>query len=305
MQPSPAALNTRPARAQGLAPPRSRALAVAVRASSSSSATPALPPVAKPTLYDVPVSNNGARVRYVVYSQGLDVAIEPPTALGGLKSEAYLSLNPQGKMPLLRLPETEAAGNQGVALAVDKAGKQGAAAAIAESEVIVDYLLDRYCPPGTLMAPDPLSRARQRLATRVHDMYVTTAQGCMYKGGMTPGERSAGLAALALQLDALEAIVAAGGGPYVAGACVTTADSALAPTFEFMTFILPRVFGWKDVFAGRPALRRWWAAVREDAAMKRVLDEVRGGLEAWEAGDRWGQLGITEQVKKAEAKYAF
>jgi glutathione S-transferase len=246
-------------------------------------------------LIDMPVSNNGARVRYVIYSQGLDVAIEPPTSLGGLKSEAYLALNPQGKMPLLHLPAAER-GEQG-----------GATAAIYESETIVQFLLDRYCPPGTLQASTPLARARQALATRVHDLYITTVQGpAMYKGGIPPQERSRGLRQLADQLDALEAIVAAGGGPYIAGDKITTADAALAPTFEFMTFILPKVFGWQDVFAGRPALRRWWEALRrDDAAMARVLDEVRGGLEAWEGKGRWDELGITEQVKKAEAQYAF
>jgi glutathione S-transferase len=273
--------------------PSLRRAAVAVRANAASAAPP---PPPKPTLFDAPVSNNGARVRYVVYSQGLDVSIEPPTNLGGLKSEAYLALNPQGKMPLLHLPAAER-------------GEQGGAsttAAIYESETIVQFLLDRYCAPGTLQAATPLARARQALATRVHDMYITTIQGCMYKGAMSAEERSRGLKQLAEQLDALEAIVAAGGGPYIAGDKITTADAALAPTFEFMTFILPKVFGWKDVFAGRPALRRWWEALRrDDAAMARVLDEVRGGLEGWESKGRWDELGITEQVKKAEAQYAF
>jgi glutathione S-transferase len=92
----------------------------------------------KPTLLDVPVSNNGGRVRsprliqihmskmvsilfplqffdesrylqcrYIIYKKNLEdkVAIESPKALGGLKSEQYLKLNPQGLMPLLVLPD--------------------------------------------------------------------------------------------------------------------------------------------------------------------------------------------------------
>jgi len=53
----------------------------------------------KPTLYDVPVSNNGARVRLLLYWKGLerDFRIENPSVLGGLKSEAYLELNPAGE----------------------------------------------------------------------------------------------------------------------------------------------------------------------------------------------------------------
>ena len=58
-----------------------------------------------PILYDMPVSNNGARVRLIIRAKGLDkrcgIKIVPPSDIGGLKSESYLRLNPQGKMPLL------------------------------------------------------------------------------------------------------------------------------------------------------------------------------------------------------------
>ena len=58
-------------------------------------------------LYDMPVSNNGARVRIILRSKKLDekslVTVVPPSNIGGLKSEQYLELNPEGKMPLLVL----------------------------------------------------------------------------------------------------------------------------------------------------------------------------------------------------------
>ena len=54
-------------------------------------------------LYDLPVSNHGARVRLLLYKRGLEnkVDITSPMDLGGLKSDQFLALNPQGKMPLL------------------------------------------------------------------------------------------------------------------------------------------------------------------------------------------------------------
>ena len=62
-----------------------------------------------PTLFDMPVSNNGARCRIIIYKKGLsltdDVLIKSPVDLGGLKSPEYLALNPQGLMPLLVTPE--------------------------------------------------------------------------------------------------------------------------------------------------------------------------------------------------------
>ena len=45
------------------------------------------------TLYDVPVSNNGARIRIAIYAKGLEdrIQVKAPTALGGLKSDEYVS----------------------------------------------------------------------------------------------------------------------------------------------------------------------------------------------------------------------
>ena len=36
-----------------------------------------------------------------------------------------------------------------------------------------------------------------------------------------------------------------------------------------------------------------------------VIGEVRGGLQAWVDKDRWGELGIKEQVKDASYKWAY
>jgi hypothetical protein len=80
-------------------------------------------------------------------------------------------------------------------------------------------------------------------------------------------ERAAMLQQLVKQLDVLEALTR---GPFIAGATMTAADSALLPTFVFLTFILPRFFGWADVFAGRPQLRAWWAAMQQDPCSQRV-----------------------------------
>jgi hypothetical protein len=37
-----------------------------------------------------------------------------------------------------------------------------------------------------------------------------------------------------------------------------------------MLHMLPKYFGWRDVFAGRPKLAAWWAAVQVDAEAARV-----------------------------------
>ena len=49
------------------------------------------------TLYDVPVSNHGARIRMLIYAKDLtDVSVQDPSILGGMKSKEYLQLNPLG-----------------------------------------------------------------------------------------------------------------------------------------------------------------------------------------------------------------
>ena len=45
--------------------------------------------------------------RIILYKKGIEDRIDilSPATFGGLKSEAYLALNPQGKMPVLIMPD--------------------------------------------------------------------------------------------------------------------------------------------------------------------------------------------------------
>jgi hypothetical protein len=85
----------------------------------------------KRTIFDIPVSNNGARCRVILYKKEIpesEVSITSPATLGGLKSEEYLAVNPQGKMPTMICSET------GMNLA--------------ESDTISRYLLTKYKDQG-------------------------------------------------------------------------------------------------------------------------------------------------------------
>ena len=48
-----------------------------------------------------------AQCRFVIYKKDLEsrIDITSPKELGGLRSEQYLALNPEGKMPILVLPD--------------------------------------------------------------------------------------------------------------------------------------------------------------------------------------------------------
>ena len=121
---------------------------------------------AKSTLYDLPVSNNGARCRLILYKKQIseeEVVIASPLDLGGLKTPEYLALNPQGKMPLLSI-------------------KDGMS--IPESDTICRYLMSTYADSGPDFLPnDPKSN----LIARIHDMYITTIQGALYKAAQYSG----------------------------------------------------------------------------------------------------------------------
>jgi len=227
----------------------------------------------------MPVSNNGARNRLIIYWKGLEnkVNIKSPMELGGLKSDDYLKLNPQGKMPLLVLSSGEA---------------------LPESEVISQYLVDKFRGEGpSLLPPTPEARAKAALGTRIHDIYITSVQACMYRA-MEPQEREGGIAVIAKQLDILEELCEAG--PFFVGDQPSTADAALFPTFIFMTFILPSIFGWGDVFFNKPKLQAWYEHMKKDEAGSRVYTEVHSSLQGWEEGERWKKLGIIDQVTKLQ-----
>lgn len=164
-----------------------------------------------------------------------------------------------------------------------------------ESQVIESYILDKYKGQGPDLLPEtPEMRALATLAARIHDIYMAPIQGCMYKPMPNPGQRAKQLNDISFQLDVLERLVV---GPFVCGEEISYADGALVPTFVFYTWILPRHFGWESVFTSRPKLAAWWEAVSADPEAARVIEEMQGGLQAWEDADRWNKTGVAEQVQ--------
>ncbi|VEU45102.1 unnamed protein product [Pseudo-nitzschia multistriata] len=116
---------------------------------------------AKNLLFDVPVSNNGGRCRIILYKKKIpesECSVVTPMELGGFKSEEYLAINPQGKVPSLKCQIT---------------GR-----CFAESDTVCRYLLSTYSDLGPSFQPEnPLSNE----IARFHDMYLTTIQSCLYR----------------------------------------------------------------------------------------------------------------------------
>ena len=93
------------------------------------------------------------------------VEILKPDDFGGLKSAQYLALNPQGKMPLLVTDADDV---------------------IIESDCIARYIIAKYNEvKPTFILPNLHEEALSNQICRIHDIYITSIQGCMYKANGT------------------------------------------------------------------------------------------------------------------------
>ena len=240
----------------------------------------------KDTLYDVPVSNHGARVRMIVYSKGLDdqVQLVNPSELGGLKSTEFLELNMQGKMPVLVTADGWA---------------------IPESDTISRYLIDKFAEKAPSYVP--ATREQRTLSeqiSRTHDMYISLVQGAMYKAPGTPfsiygQDRGAALFELKKQFLGIEKTLekfskqypSLRGGPYLCGQEVSLADVTLFPTAVFAMFMLPEFFKWKvEGFMGKRLMAWYDFMSTKDTVGKRVKEEIEAALVQWKANGRWDPI---------------
>ena len=185
-----------------------------------------------------------------------------PETLGGLQSEEYLRINPQGKMPAL------------VVQIFDANKKFG----LSESDTIARYLLSKYAGVGPTFQPyNPLSNQ----IARFHDMYLTTIQGCLYKTSPpfgTYGTRQDALMEFQHQLQILDKLVI-DDGLYLCGPEISYADATLFPTLVFANYMMPK-FVDKDrmpKFTGTlpPKLKHYFETVQQwDDTFETILTEV-------------------------------
>lgn len=230
----------------------------------------------KHTLYDVPVSNNGARCRLILYKKGIspdDVAIVSPMDIGGLRSDKYLSMNPQGKMPCLTINADDGA----------------CVTSIPESDTICRYLMSKYSGMGPCFLPHC---HKSNLIARIHDMYLTTIQGCLYKAAPPfgiYGTRSKAITEFQKQLGIIDELVEEEG-LYLTGKEVSLGDATLFPTMIFAKYMLPK-FGESEHLP--PKLETWFNnIIEEDAEFSKVYEEVYSSLQKWDSNGRWDTIWL-------------
>lgn len=258
----------------------------------------------KPVFYDMLHSNNAARIRlWLMYKEGADQEIDTKMlTYPELKEEEFCKVNPLQKVPALMRAD-------GVC--------------VFESYVILSYLEDKYSELKPKFTPDtPEARQDMELIIRCHDLYVASpnctapgfshSQGSMYLSfghhgaarGMDIKTRAAKLAEVWKQLKFLNEHIS---GPYICGDTLTLADFTWYPTTIFMEFMLPRVFGWPDVFRETsgpfPELAKWWMKVTEEPSFAKVRQDIYG---YWEGMEETGQFKhIIDEVKAAPSDLKF
>ncbi|MDA8539150.1 glutathione S-transferase family protein [bacterium] len=262
-------------------------------------------------------SNNAARVR-------LWMALKRPGGMGGLvdttvvqypdlQSDQFATVNPLKKVPALI---------------------RGDGTCVFESNVILSYLEDKFHDAGRSMLPaTPEGRQDMELLCRIHDLYIASpnitqpgychTQGAMYLStgwhgavrGMDLRTRADKIAEIYKQLSWLEAqVAAAGSGPFLLGdSQLTLADLTWFPTFVFMEFMLPRIFGWPEIFqpdtAGNPfpRLAAWYTYCRAaDGAFVSTHADIWGyWVEMEEAGQFKPIIDELSSPEAAGLKFAY
>ncbi len=208
-------------------------------------------------LYDFDASPFAARCRLAIHKKGLDFEIAALPE-GGPRGAAYRALNPIGKVPALELDD---------------------GTVIPESEVIVDYLEERF-PEPPLLPTSPEGRARVRLLSRLGGLYLMPPMGRLF-GQLRAQARDqavadAAVADVGAALDHLEHF-ASPDRDWIAGEAFTLADCALLPLLSVHHGMLP-AFGRRDPLSGHPKLGAYWPRALSDPIVAKVNAEMEAGF---------------------------
>jgi glutathione S-transferase len=211
-------------------------------------------------LYGAALSPYVMRCLLVARAKGTDLpALD---FAGGIKSPAYLALNPMGKMPVL----------------VD------GDVVLAESAVIAEYL-NEVLPGHDLAGATPAARGKVRLIARVADLYLSEHLGALFQALQKPDDAPAAMAKLATGMGYLEALfdadalgVAAGpAGADAQGDGITLASACLIPLLFFFD-AFDRQLHSAALIADRPKLAAWWAMAKARPLVAAALAEQAAGL---------------------------
>ena len=208
-------------------------------------------------LYANAISNYCAKTRVVLRHKELAwTEVVPPDGYG---SVAYKQIIPAGSIPGMI--------DQGVVLS--------------ESEVINEYLEDRY-PEPAMLPSDPAARARTRMISRWHDLWVEPPIRQLFRH-MSPSLRDAAfvtdrVAAMQKRLDQLDGFIEPR--PFAMGSTLTLADCAWPATFVMFDHMLATL---GQTWRLSPKLRAWRNALETHPAIAPEVADYHRAAEIWVA----------------------
>lgn len=207
------------------------------------------------TLWSIPVSIYGAKVRIALRRKGLAWTEVPPP--DGYGSAAYKAIVPQGTIP-----------------AIETGGFR-----LADSEAINEWLEERF-PDPPLLAGDAEARAVQRMLSRFHDTRLEPALRAMFPllGRRPAAELEAPSALLATRLADFVALSRPA--PLLGGETLGLADCGYPITFVWIEAVA-RGFGLPVAIPS--ALDAYRAALAAEPAVAAELAGYVPAVAAWVA----------------------
>ena len=220
-------------------------------------------------LYGGDLSPYTAKVRMQIYAKGItDISFERPP---GFFQGEFTRTSPLGRIPALALG------------AIDGVGATGEDV-IPESEVIAEYLEERY-PTPSMLGHSTRQRALVRTISRIGDVYLMNnifmALPQIPRATRNDAIRDLFMAQMNRGISALEHYL--GDGPYAVGDGLTLADCNLVPALFLCEYVVPTL----DVPNPIPARAKgaaYWQRVQQNPHAAKVIAEMQHGLAERRAG---------------------
>jgi len=208
-------------------------------------------------LYANAISNYCAKTRIVLRHKGLVWREEVPP--GGYGTEAYKAIIPAGTIPGLI--------DDGLVLS--------------ESEAINEYLDERY-PEPAMMPADPATRAKARMVSRWHDLWVEAPIRQLFRH-MAPSLRDPDfvadrVAAMRKRLAQLDDMIDPR--PFAVGSTLSLADCAWPATFVMFDHMLDAL---NQPWSLSPKLAAWRAALEAHPAVAPEVSDYHRAATIWVA----------------------
>ena len=199
-------------------------------------------------IFGSPLSPFVARVILACDHKGIEHTVEMPK--DGLKSPEFLKISPFGKIPAIVDGRT----------------------ALYESGVILPYLDDTRSKKKLIPA-SAAAAGKARLIATVVDLYVQAPALDIFRQivGRAPKDKKAAQEAAAKMeqgLDFLNGYIKPG--PCATGKSFTIADCYVPPALVFVV-AAGKFAGIKDVFKGRPNLKKYWSAIKKHPSAKKQI----------------------------------